>query len=221
MEHLQIALFGARSPLVVEYEETCIRRGLTIRAAISVSGTPRVQDMSTVMSLDELTDDVLQTPFLPVAFAPKRRAEHHDAALKLGMTPAEALVDPTSVLPRSLRIGAGSFINAAAVVGAVTRIGRGVLVNRAVSIGHHCVIGDFVSIGPGATLAGNIRVGQGTMIGAGSVILPDVRIGENCVIAAGSLVRKHVADGAFVAGNPAEVRQFDAGRSSLHLEGGE
>ena len=36
-----ITLFGIRSPLVVEYEETCHRLGIEIAAAVSVNGSPR------------------------------------------------------------------------------------------------------------------------------------------------------------------------------------
>jgi acetyltransferase-like isoleucine patch superfamily enzyme len=59
------------------------------------------------------------------------------------------------------------------------------------------------------------------MIGAGATVLPDIRIGEGAIVAGGSLVRRHVEDGAFVAGNPALPRPFDPKRSSLHVEDGE
>lgn len=214
-----ITLFGIRSPLVVEYEETCRRLGVTVAAAVDAGGTPRLHRDAPVVAVDAVRPG--GAPFLACAFTPKRRAELWRMAEAAGLEPAEALIDPTAVTARSVRVGEGSFLNAGVIVGAVTMIGRNVLVNRAASLGHHVVVGDDVSIGPGATLAGNIQVGAGAMIGVGAVVLPDIRIGAGAVVAGGSLVRRHVPDGAFVAGSPAVERPFDPARSSLHVEEGE
>lgn len=159
--------------------------------------------------------------FLSCAFNPQRRADLIAQGRLLGLILGPALVDPHAVLASSVRVGDGSFVNAGAVIGAMTLLGEGVLINRGVSIGHHCLLEDYVSVGPGATLAGNIRVGAGSTIGTGAVVLPDIRIGARAIVAGGSLVRRHVADGAFVAGAPATPRSFDARRSSLFLEDGE
>ena len=59
------------------------------------------------------------------------------------------------------------------------------------------------------------------MIGAGATILPNVRIGADAIVSAGSVVRKHVAEGAFVVGNPAVVRRLNVNRSALNVEDGE
>ena len=213
-------LFGVRSPLVVEIEETLLRLGVAVTAAVSVSGTPRVIDRTHLVDLDQFSPadgDV----FIAAAFGPARRAELISMGQELGMASAPALIDPTAILPRSLRVGVGTFINAGVVIGGMSIIGEGVLVNRADSVGHHCMLGNFVSIGPGATLAGNVHVGEGSVIGAGAVIQPDVRIGSHAVISAGTVVRKQVPDGALVAGNPAVTKAFKPKRSSLAVEGGE
>lgn len=214
-------LFGVRSPLVVEFEETCHRLGLLITAGVSVNGAPRMVDRSIIVALADFDPLGTTDHFVACAFTPARRAALIAMAQSLGLVLAPALIDPTAVLARTVRIGAGSFVNAGAVIGAVSILGEGVLVNRAVSLGHHTVLGDHVSIGPGATLAGNIHVGEGAMIGVGAIVLPDIRIGAGSLVAAGSLVRRHVPDGAFVAGNPAEERPFDPAKSSLHMEDGE
>jgi sugar O-acyltransferase (sialic acid O-acetyltransferase NeuD family) len=214
-------LFGIRSPLVVEYEETCHRLGLSITAAVSVNGVPRMMDRSVIVDLAHFNPLETADHFIACAFTPARRAALIAMAQQLGLILSPALIDPTAVLARAVRIGAGSFVNAGAVIGAVSIIGEGVLINRSVSLGHHTVLGDHVSIGPGATLAGNIHVGAGAMIGVGAIVLPDIRIGAGALIAAGSLVRRHVPEGAFVAGNPAQERPFDAAKSSLYLEDGE
>lgn len=213
-------LFGVRSPLIVDVEETLHRLDIRVVAAVSVNGVPRLRDR---VGLVDLADFVPPPGgiFLATAFAPMRRQGLVAQAIALGLVPAPALVDPTAIVPRSLAVGVGSFINAGVVVGALSIIGDNVLVNRAASLGHHTILGDFVSIGPGATLAGNVRVGAGSMIGAGSTILPNVRIGENAIVSAGSVVRKHVPDGAFVVGNPAMVKPFNVRRSTLDVEDGE
>jgi sugar O-acyltransferase (sialic acid O-acetyltransferase NeuD family) len=213
-------LFGVRSPLVVDLEETLHRLGISIDAAVSINGVPRVADRKPLVDLADFAA-VPGSQFLAVAFAPGRRRALVEQAIGLGLAPAPGLVDPHAIVPRSLRVGDGSFVNAGVVIGALSIIGDHVLVNRAASLGHHVMLGDFVSIGPGATLAGNIRVGAGSMIGAGATILPDIRIGENAIVSAGSVVRKHVPDGGFVVGNPAVARPFNALRSSLNVEDGE
>ena len=217
----RIIFFGVRSPVTVEYEETCHRLGLTISAAVSVNGAPRLLDKSRLVDIGAFDAGIAADPFIACAFTPQRRRALMEMALRLGLRLAPALVDPTAILASSARVGDGTFVNAGVVIGAASLLGDGVLVNRAVSLGHHTVLGDHVSIGPSATLAGNIQVGAGAMIGAGSVILPDLRIGTGAVIAAGSLVRRHVPDGAFVAGHPAVERPFDPTRSTLHVENGE
>ena len=213
-------LFGIRSPLVVDVEETLYRLAIAVSAAVSINGAPRLMDLRPVVNLADFTAPP-GGAFIATAFVPGRRRELIEQAMLLGLALAPALVDPTAILPRSVRVGDGSFINAGVVIGALSRIGEGVLVNRAVSIGHHVMVGDFVSIGPGATLAGNIHVGAGALIGAGSTILPSVRIGENAIVSAGSVVRKDVPDGAFVTGNPAVRKPLNVRRSSLAIEDAE
>jgi sugar O-acyltransferase (sialic acid O-acetyltransferase NeuD family) len=198
-----IIIFGVRSPMIVEYEEVCRRAGLDIRAGVSVNGTPRTSGIRTIWRPDEIDPAASTLAFLACAFVPARRRALHDLALERGLSPATALVDPSAIVASSSRIGDGSFVNMAAVIGAMSMIGEGVLINRSASLGHHCIIDDFVSIGPGVTMAGNTRVGTGTVIGAGAVILPNVEIGANAVVAAGSLVRKAVAAGTLVSGQPA------------------
>lgn len=214
-------IFGARSPLVVEYEETIHRLALTISVAVSIVGPARIQDRSKLVELAEFDPKAFSDPFVSPAFAPSRRRTLIAQGEALGLSLASALIDPTAVTARSVRVGNGSFINAGCVIGAMSILGRGVVVNRAASLGHHTVLGDYVSIGPGATLAGNIHVGANAMIGAGATILPNIRIGADAVISGGSVVRKHVPDGALIAGNPAVQKRNIPLRSSLNDDDGE
>jgi sugar O-acyltransferase (sialic acid O-acetyltransferase NeuD family) len=218
---MKIVLFGVRTPLVVDYEETCIRLGIEIAAGISVSGSPRMMDRSRVVSIEDHESCSKEAGFVTCAFSSTRRRELSELALASGFEIADALIDPTAVLPSSVRVGRGAYINAGAIIGGACFIGEHVLINRAVSVGHHCVLGDFISIGPGATLASNVHVGAGATIGAGAVVVPNIRIGSDAVIGAGSLIRKDVGDGVFAAGNPAVERPLDREKSALNTEGEE
>lgn len=196
-------LFGAASPLAVDYEESLERCGLALTAAVSLGSPIRVLARKAVVAFEAITDAHRAVPFLPCAFTPSRRRELFEQATEAGFSVAEALIDPNAVIARSSRIGDGSFLNALAVIAGASSVGMGVVVNRSASVGHHCMLGDFCSIGPGAVLTGNVRVGEGAIIGAGSVILPGARIGDGAIVSAGSLVRKDVAPDTVVSGNPA------------------
>lgn len=197
-----------------------LRLGQELIAGVSVNGVPRLLDRSSLVELADF-DAPSDALFIACAFSPIRRAELIAQGEELGLCLADALVDPTAILPRSFRIGAGSYINAGVVIGAMSFVGRASLINRAASLGHHTIIGDFVSIGPGATLAGNIQVGDGAVIGAGTVIHPHVRVGAGAVISAGSVLRKDVPENTLVAGNPAKEKSFIPLRSKLRLAGEE
>jgi sugar O-acyltransferase (sialic acid O-acetyltransferase NeuD family) len=215
-----VILFGLRSPIVVDYEISAERSGRAIAYGVSVSGHPRVLSDIEIVEFAEL-EGCARGAALPCAFSPKKRAELAQLAQDSGFGLADALIDPTAILPPRLRIGVGSFVNAGVVVGGGCAFGEGVLINRSASIGHHTVLGDYVSVGPGAVLSGNVRIGRNSMIGAGAVIQSGIRIGDNVLVSAGSVVRKHVSDGALIAGNPAKVMPFRNGQSSLDLMGGE
>ena len=213
-------IFGVRSPLVVDLEETLLRLGVKVSAAVSVNGVPRVIDRSPLVELDAFEPEQ-GARFIVPAFSPERRRELVAMARELGMALADAVLDPTAVLPRSLRVGAGSYVNAGVVIGGMSMLGEGVFVNRAASLGHHTLLADYVTIGPGATLAGNINIGANSIVGAGATIFPHVRIGENCVVSAGSVVRKDMPDATMVVGNPAKPMRYNPQRSSLNVEGEE
>ena len=218
----KIVLFGVRSPLLPDYEETCARLGLQIVAAVSVDNLrPRILDRSALVDLSDLDDGHRRSVFVACAFNPYRRHELATLANAAGLVPAEALVDPTAIIPSSTRIGNGTYVNAGVVMGAAGVVGEHVSVSRSSNIGHHAFLGDFVSIGPGVTMAGNVHVGDQSFIGAGSVVLPGVRIGDGAVVAAGSVVKQNVSSGVLVAGNPAKVARRRPSASMLGGEGEE
>ncbi len=99
-----------------------------------------------------------------------------------------------------VEIGAGSFVNAGAIINAATRVGRHCIVNTRVSIDHDCVLGDFVNIAPGAVLAGEVRCADGVFIGTGAAIGPGITIGQDAVIGAGAIILRDVDAGAKIVG---------------------
>src|SRR5436190_24175058 len=115
-----VILFGVRSPLATEYEETCRRAAIEISPCVSVNGPPRVFAMEKVIEARDLGAKVVGTPFIACAFSPARRQELTEMALARGLVLAEALVDPFAVVASTARIGNGSFVNAGAVIGAAS-----------------------------------------------------------------------------------------------------
>jgi sugar O-acyltransferase (sialic acid O-acetyltransferase NeuD family) len=202
----RVILFGVGSGLIVDYEESCARAGIEIAAAVqNRPGACYIAKQRRMIVPAEIGGDLLDVPYLCPLFTPANRKIAAAEAEAAGLSPSEALVDPTAVVASTVELGKGTYINAAVTIGGCTRLGVQVILNRAASLGHHCSLGDFVSIGPGAVLAGEISIGRGSVVGAGSVILPTVKIGAYAIVAGGSVVSKDIEDGTMVAGSPARA----------------
>ena len=71
----RLLLFGVRSPLTPDYEETCARLGLAIAGAVQVDDlAPRVLDRERLVALAALTGEHRRAPYVTCAFDPARRA---------------------------------------------------------------------------------------------------------------------------------------------------
>lgn len=201
-----IVLFGAGSPVIVDVQETCRRAGLAVAAVVrNVDGEIQSMEPDPVVDVATLAPELLQLSFSIPLFTPAHRKYALDQARALGASRFNPLIDPTAVLPSSLTVGEGSYINAAACIGGMARLGDFVFVNRQVTLGHHAQVDDFASIGPGVVTAGGVTIGRGAVIGTGAVLFPGVRVGANAVVSAGSVVSGDVPDHALVAGHPAKV----------------
>lgn len=197
-----ITLFGVRTPLIGDYEETCRRLGLRIAAAVQVDGNRhRMMDASALVRLEEMSDAVRDVPFIAPAFVPARRRALVAMAEVAGLTARDALIDPTSVVASTSGIAHGTYVNAMTVIASASRIGAHVVINRACSVGHHVLIGDYASLGPGVTIPSSVRIGAGAVIGAGVVLLPGVVIGEGAVVSAGTRVHAEVPARHLAIGN--------------------
>ena len=201
-----ILLYGVGSPIVVDFEETIRRLNYRIAVAVqNVTGECFLSNEDALCHVQQLRDDQKRFPFLVPLFTPAHRQLAAREAESHGLRPATAMVDPTAVLPESIELGFGTYVNAGCTLGAASVIGDFVLVNRGASLGHHNELSEFVSIGPGAVLAGNVRLARGSVVGAGATLLPRISVGENAVVAAGAVVTKSVPERTIVAGNPAIV----------------
>lgn len=112
------------------------------------------------------------------------------------------VIDNTSLISKSAKIGVGVFASKGVLVNAFSSIGDFTILNTGCIIEHECEIGDAAHIAPGAVLAGNVKIGKRSFIGANSVIKQGVRIGDDVVIGAGSVVINNVLNSTKIVGNP-------------------
>jgi sugar O-acyltransferase (sialic acid O-acetyltransferase NeuD family) len=201
-----VVIFGVGSPVVVDVQESLMRAGITIAAAVrNMECESRLLDGVVPVGPEELTAELRAISFLTPFFRPANRQKVAREAFTAGFASAYSLIDPTVPRSPSLVHGPGLYVNAGCTLGAAGEFGEWVFVNRGASIGHHARFGDFVSIGPGAVVSGSVNLGRGTVIGAGAVVLPEVSIGSNSVVGAGAVVTKDVPDNCMVLGVPAKV----------------
>lgn len=93
-------------------------------------------------------------------------------------------------------------------------------------------IGDQSTLGPRVTILthdatpklrtdyamiARVRIGARVFVGANATILPGVTIGDDAIVGAGSVVRRDVAEGTIVLGNPAEEVGTTAAHNERHL----
>lgn len=201
-------IFGVGSPLVVDFEESLRRAGVTVAAAVrNVPGDVWLLDPRPMIDVSDLRPDLLRLPFLVPFFTPANRQKAAREALATGFTEPAVLADPSVLKPTSMTLGRGVYINVGCVLGAGSTFGDHVLINRGACIGHHVTFDRFASIGPGAVVAGFARLGRGSVVGAGAVVLPKVTIGDNAVVGAGAVLTRDLPDHCLAVGNPARVAQ--------------
>ena len=204
----QRVLYGTGSPIVVDYEETCERLGLGPAAIVNNLGAQSwALNEARVIQLSDYTGSLLALAVTVALFTPGHRKTASEQARARGAHRFDPLLDPTAVLPRSLQVAEGVYVNAGVVIGGGSRLGAFALVNRGACLGHHNELAEWVSIGPGVKAGGGVRFGRGCVVGTGAVILPMVSIGANAVVGAGAVVTRDVPERTLVVGNPALVRR--------------
>ena len=202
----EVVLYATGSPVLVEVEESLDRAGVRLAAGIkNREGVDYLSDPTRLLAAGSAGSVLQALPFLIPLFTPGNRRAAACEAAALGFRDPYRLIDSTTIVPRQLDIGPGTYINAGCVLGAKSRFGAFVFINRGTGIGHHAEIGDFVSIGPGAIIAGQVTIGSGCLIGAGATVLPGIRIGDNATIGAGSVVTHDIPPNCVATGNPARL----------------
>lgn len=116
-----------------------------------------------------------------------------------------SLIDPSSIISKSVNLGEGILIMPNVVINAKSKIGNGVILNTSCVIEHENIIGDFVHVSPNVSLAGNISIGSNTHIGIGSTCIQNIIIGKNCQVGAGSVVVRDISDNSKGYGIPFKV----------------
>jgi sugar O-acyltransferase (sialic acid O-acetyltransferase NeuD family) len=198
--------YGVASPYVYECIEIAGRLGVQIAGFIhNRPELPCPGDLYPLFTFPSLEKCDRQIPVIFPMITPGFRKIALAEARENGFLFPGSLLDPTSVVARSVIYDEGFQVNAGSVVGAKCRFGRQVLVNRSASIGHDVIAGDFISFGPGCVVTGNCTIGKGVFIGAGAVIMPGLSIGENSIIGAGAVVTAAVPAHSVIVGNPGRV----------------
>jgi sugar O-acyltransferase (sialic acid O-acetyltransferase NeuD family) len=129
-----------------------------------------------------------------------------ERARACGLEPIVA-IHPRATVAAGVRVGAGVWMAAGAIINPGATIGEGVVINTGATIDHDCAIGDYANISPGCHLSGRTVVGRYAFLGTGAITLPDASIGEDAVVGAGAVVVKNVDPGRTVVGVPARERR--------------
>lgn len=215
----EVVLYGVGSPIVVDFEESLSRAGITLAAGVrNVDGEAYLLDAAKVIEPAEVTERLSRLPFMIPLFTPGHRQAAATEAGRHGFREAFSLIDPSVVMPRSFQAGPGLYVNAGCCLGGACELAEFVFINRGAGLGHHARLERFASIGPGAVVGSLVHIGAGALIGAGAVVLPKVRVGSNAVVGAGAVVTRDVPAHCQVVGNPARiVRDNVAGYNELQV----
>ncbi|WP_346864309.1 hypothetical protein [uncultured Draconibacterium sp.] len=211
MSSNKIILYATGSPLIVDFEEICMRNNIEIIAIVNniKDGSSYAISEEKIILIDQI-NIVQDIPFICTLFSPKNRYIAVHEALNFGLKPFNILVDKSSDLPMYFEHKHGCFINKRVTIGSTAKIGSYVTINRGAILGHHLTVEDFVSIGPGVTSGGNVTIKEKSLIGTGAIILPKITIGTNAIIGAGTVVTKNVPDNAVVVGNPGRIIKMNS-----------
>jgi len=113
------------------------------------------------------------------------------------------LVDPSTIVSSSARIGVGCVLYPHCFVGLNARLGNRVFVLAGTVINHDDRIEDDVVVCSGVTLAGFVHVESGCYLGQRSSVRQHVRIGRNSFLGMGTVVLQDVEPNSVMVGNPA------------------
>lgn len=153
-------------------------------------------------ALDELRRKGVRHVFL--AFG--ANAERRDLGRELEASGFElpTLIHPSAVIADDVRLEAGVFVGAGAILNAEAIVRRQSIINSGAIVEHEVRVGSGVHIGPRACLAGAVAVGDCAWVGAGAVVRDKCEIGEHAMVGMGAVVTRSVAAHSVVIGCPAK-----------------
>jgi acetyltransferase EpsM len=125
------------------------------------------------------------------------------ARLGIPETRWTSVIHPTARVAGDVRVGAGSFLAAYAVVQPGSRIGRHVSIRAGANVGHDAVLEDFSYAGPNSTLAGRAVLEQGAHLGPNAAVLDQRRVGRYSVVGLCSAVTRDIPEREIWMGVPA------------------
>lgn len=110
------------------------------------------------------------------------------------------IVDPSSIIAKSVKVGNGVFVGKRAVINSDSIIGEMAIINTGAIIEHECRIGKFTHVAVAATVCGGVEIADDVFIGTNATIIQGVKIGRKSVIGAGSIVLSNVPENSVVKG---------------------
>ena len=116
---------------------------------------------------------------------------------------AATLIDPSAIVGRNARVGAGCVVCAGTVLAISSQLADHVIVNLNCTIGHDTALEPYCTVHPGSNLSGKVHVGACTDIGTGTKVIQGKIICPGCVLGAGAVVVKDITEPGTYVGVPA------------------
>jgi sugar O-acyltransferase (sialic acid O-acetyltransferase NeuD family) len=113
------------------------------------------------------------------------------------------IIDPSSFVHPTARIGRGCVIYPSCFVGLKASIGDRVFMLSGSVVNHDNVIEDRVVFASAVTLAGYVTVEAGAYLGQSCTVRQSLRIGRNSLVGMGAVVVRDVPPSVVMVGNPA------------------
>ena len=115
-----------------------------------------------------------------------------------------SIIDKSSVISKSARIGKGSIIMSGAFIGVNTTISNFCFVNTKASIDHESCMKDYSSLAPRVATGGKVCIGKRSAVCIGATIKDKTSISFDTIVGACSYVNMNLKNNSVYYGNPAK-----------------